>query len=167
VQALKQAVSAENHETAERLVHSTKGVAGNMGATVLQNCAEQLERSIREKAKPPEIARLLTDFSRELTDLLVQIQRALPSEAPLVPQNSFDKAKLAEVLIQLGGFLASDKPEACELFESHGGLLQQSLSESGFASLSQHIGQYDFPEAREVLVAEAARLGISLPSSEA
>ena len=165
VQTLKQALSAGDHGTAERLAHSAKSVAGNIGATDLQRCAEQLEGAIRGQAKPPEIARHLAEFSRELSDLLIQLERTLPPEAPLAPQENFDSQRLAEVMIQLGDCLAIDAPEAGELFELHRDLLQQGLNASSFKSLSQHISRYDFPEALKGLVAEATRLGIRLPSS--
>jgi len=165
LQTLKQALSAGDHGTAERLAHSAKSVAGNIGATDLQRCAEQLEGAIRGQAKPPEIEQHLAEFSRELSDLLIQLERTLPPEAPLAPQENFDSQRLAEVMIQLGDCLASDAPEAGELFELHRDLLQQGLNESSFKSLSQHISRYDFPEALKGLVAEATRLGIRLPSS--
>ena len=165
VAEIKRALSAEDKATAERLAHSTKGVAGNIGATGLQKQAEVLEQAIREQAKTTEIARHLTGFTDALSRLLAELSQALPIENITKSSGSVDLQRLTGVLIHLSELLAADAPEAHEVFESQLELLRGGLGDSGFKRLDQDIRQYDFPKALQSLIAEANRLGISLPST--
>ncbi|MGA1328497.1 MAG: response regulator, partial [Rubrivivax sp.] len=44
---IRQALAAEDRDTATRLAHTTKGVSGNIGATVVQGLAEDLEQALK------------------------------------------------------------------------------------------------------------------------
>jgi two-component system, sensor histidine kinase and response regulator len=67
---VRHALDCEDWETAERLAHTTKGVAGNIGATDLALCAEALELLIRERRERDEVDGPLFLFGQCLGDLI-------------------------------------------------------------------------------------------------
>ena len=52
------ALADNDRAVAERLVHSVKGAAGNLGATAVQNAAAKLEKAIASSAPDIEVLRL-------------------------------------------------------------------------------------------------------------
>ena len=54
-QRIASALAENDRALAERLAHSVKGVAGNIGATAVQNAAANLEKAIASSAPAAEI----------------------------------------------------------------------------------------------------------------
>jgi two-component system sensor histidine kinase/response regulator len=162
VEDLRAALSAGDLATAERLAHSAKAVAGNIGASDVQRKAESLERAIRDLADAEARQAALADFDQALTALLDDLNAALPAEPVAEAAPPEDSGQVADILGRLAGQLTADAPEAQDLFEAHAALLREALGEGGFKPLAASIRQYDFPQALERLRQEAARLGLSL-----
>ncbi|HXD39307.1 MAG TPA: Hpt domain-containing protein, partial [Ramlibacter sp.] len=55
---------------AERLAHTTKGVSGNIGATLVQDRAAALEAAIRANRGACDIEQLLGELDTSLVQLL-------------------------------------------------------------------------------------------------
>ncbi|QDQ27744.1 response regulator [Chitinimonas arctica] len=72
---LHTALAAKDRATAERLAHTTLGVAANVGAVVLAELAGRLELAIRRGTEEPD---LLADFDRCLGETLAQISLRFP-----------------------------------------------------------------------------------------
>ena len=73
---------------AERLAHTLKGVAGNIGAKSVQFAAGALEKHIRSKAADGEVDSAKQEVAGTLDPLVAQIRAALksaPSETPPQP----------------------------------------------------------------------------------
>jgi two-component system sensor histidine kinase/response regulator len=68
--------------TAERVAHTCKGVAGNIGATGLPLAAAPLELALRARRPREEIAPLLENFESALDSLVQGLERALGAAAP-------------------------------------------------------------------------------------
>ncbi|MBI2768731.1 MAG: response regulator [Burkholderiales bacterium] len=79
-EAIRDALQSGDWALAERLAHTTKGVAGNIGATGLPECAAELETALREKALPALTAPLLERFAAALQDVIhaAEAHLALP-----------------------------------------------------------------------------------------
>ena len=54
-QRIASALAENDRALAERLAHTVKGVAGNIGATAVQNAAANLEKAIKGSAPAAEI----------------------------------------------------------------------------------------------------------------
>jgi two-component system sensor histidine kinase/response regulator len=67
--------------TAERLAHTTKAVAGTVGATVIQDLAEALETALREYHPPVDVQRRLSELEQPLATLVAALETRLPAEA--------------------------------------------------------------------------------------
>jgi two-component system, sensor histidine kinase and response regulator len=66
--------------TAERLVHTTKGVSGSIGALRIPDHAGELEHAIRERKPRNEIDRLLRAMEIPLGHLIASLEFHLPPE---------------------------------------------------------------------------------------
>jgi two-component system, sensor histidine kinase and response regulator len=64
-------------ETAERLAHTAKSVAGNVGATQVQHTAEALETALRQGSSKNEVETLLGEMESPLKELVTGLQAAL------------------------------------------------------------------------------------------
>ena len=73
---IRQALAADDRETAERLAHTLRGITGTLGAKDLQELAASLENSIRN-GESGEIDPLLARIERELAAFVGGIDRAL------------------------------------------------------------------------------------------
>ena len=84
------ALSKEDHALAERLAHTLKGVAGNIGAGGVQSAASALERVIRDRSNADEIERVRQRVGVVLEPLATGIRAALgttgsDASAPVQP----------------------------------------------------------------------------------
>ena len=61
---IREALQAGDYATAERRAHSTKGLAGTIGAVGLQNASKELELALRQGEKPLDIT--FQQFENEL-----------------------------------------------------------------------------------------------------
>lgn len=72
---IREALAANEQETAERLAHTLRGIAGTLGAESLQTRAEQLENNFKNGAFG-NTEPLLSQIEQELKDLISLIDRA-------------------------------------------------------------------------------------------
>ncbi len=68
--------------TAERVAHTARGVAGNIGADGVASLAGTLEQAIGLKRSRPEVDRALDAFESRLTGLIDSIDAGLPQAQP-------------------------------------------------------------------------------------
>jgi HPt (histidine-containing phosphotransfer) domain-containing protein len=67
------AFEADNFEEALHLSHTMKGLAGNLGATSLQEASLALEQIAKGGAKTPEFGDALEKFKAELRRVLKEV----------------------------------------------------------------------------------------------
>jgi two-component system sensor histidine kinase/response regulator len=78
VEAIGAALREGSWEEAERLAHTLKGVAGNIGATDVVSLTTHLESAIREREPLPQIEAYLQQLAAPLDHLIGQLERHLP-----------------------------------------------------------------------------------------
>jgi len=74
--SIREALAANDQDTAERLAHTLRGIAGTLGAETLQDLAKLLESSIK-KGESGEVDSLLARVDQELATFIASIDRAL------------------------------------------------------------------------------------------
>ncbi|SIQ46389.1 two-component system, unclassified family, sensor histidine kinase and response regulator [Aromatoleum tolulyticum] len=79
---LDAALAGGDLAAAERLAHSLKGLAGQIGATVLQEVAAELERNLHAGCPAADIDEARDRAARALADLIEALSQALPASAP-------------------------------------------------------------------------------------
>jgi HPt (histidine-containing phosphotransfer) domain-containing protein len=73
---IRQALTVDDRDTAERLAHTLRGIAGTLGAKTLQDLAGLLESSIN-KVESGEIDLLLARVDKELATFIASIDHVL------------------------------------------------------------------------------------------
>ncbi|TSK08524.1 MAG: PAS domain S-box protein [Geobacter sp.] len=147
---LREALGRGDRETAARIVHTMKSVAGNIGAEALQTSAVELEQALQTRGMDlePELGR----FSQLLAGLLHELRKKLPS-TPVQDLPPAAPGVLEEVCREFARLLSDDDAAATEHFTTHALLLRSAFPQQ-FARIEGAIRTYDF-EAALAALAEA------------
>jgi two-component system sensor histidine kinase/response regulator len=145
-------LAAGDFATAERVAHSVKGVAGNLGAGPVQVAAAELERAIGSRAELASLEALREQFARALTELVEDLRRALGSPpAPPAPPDgvlAVDPAEIARVIAEMGRCLAEFDAAAADCLAAHRDVFRSLLTVEGFAEFERLVDNYAFDEAQ-------------------
>jgi two-component system, sensor histidine kinase and response regulator len=142
---------------AERLAHTLKGVAGNIGANAIQVAAGALEKLIRDRASARDIETSKQQVTAALDPLLGQLRSALNSAAPAkpapgtAPQPPADPAQTRDAAAQLARLLSEFDPGAVEFIEAHQAALRPLLPGDSWPQFEKLVQGYAFAEAQTVL----------------
>jgi signal transduction histidine kinase/DNA-binding response OmpR family regulator/HPt (histidine-containing phosphotransfer) domain-containing protein len=157
IHEIRTAFSAREGETALRLAHTLKGVAGNIGAEALQRSAAELEAALQQS--PDELpALLINQNEEELSRVLAAIGSLSGGEEPATEAVSGHiPHDIGEQLRDLLDKLEDSDTEAEDVLENilvqvHGTPVTPMLE-----GLEQRIGQYEFDEAAEQVLEVMSR----------
>ena len=154
---VRQALLAGERGEAERLVHSLKGLAGNIGARELAQRAGDLESMLRHKREGFEFETLLTRVEQDLRRLVDSIRAGLrsadaePAGSRQQPAGEMDSATLVACLDRLETLLRKDDGESMQALEP----VLPALEALGYGHeasiLAELIGRYAYEEALDGL----------------
>ncbi|MBY0573076.1 MAG: response regulator, partial [Undibacterium sp.] len=134
---------------AQRLVHTTKGIAGQLGAVEFSALAGKLEIAIKEHHAAIEVEQLLEQLTTELAHLCSNLRQALP-EKTIAPDEQAT-APPALALAQLTALLEQDDAKSERMLQHHAMVLSAHLGEEKFQEVSKFIHSFDFEHALEIL----------------
>ncbi|RFO97683.1 hypothetical protein DIC66_07450 [Rhodoferax lacus] len=149
VAQIKWALASGDWEDAERLAHTLKGVAGNLGATVVQSDAAALEAALQKRATLEDIEALMSATELSLSELMAALQAQVPEPAR-VDASDAEVSRLGSVVEELRSLLENDDAAAVDVFGDNTALLKFAYP-SSFAALEAALAEYDFPKALEYL----------------
>ncbi len=156
-------IATSDPATAERIAHTVKGIAGNLGAGGVQKAAGDLEKAIREHAEPAHIESLRQEFSDVLFDLLAQLRPALGAEVVATqPATAVDPAQVQPIVALMLQQLADFDTSASESLEAHRSTLSSIFAPGDFALFEKHVLGYAFGDAQTLLEPAAKAHGITL-----
>jgi two-component system, sensor histidine kinase and response regulator len=145
------AVALENGDRrlAERLAHSVKGVAGNLGIDSLFQLAGNLQSAIDESRDDMDV--LLEGFSWELDRQVQAIQRALRAQTP-VPQGGeghrmFDPAEALAIVARLRGLLEASDADAADAYRTLAEILSGTVDTTQLDALGAAVNGFDYDAA--------------------
>ena len=147
---IRELLSHKKDADAERLAHTVKGVAGNIGASDVFRSAAILEAAIRD-GKPDEEA--LRDFGIKLAGTCTILSQAFgiaTSETPPSPTTEEVDTDFVDKFKKFADLLRDDDAEAQSLFEEIRSSLSRKHPES-VQSLEQAIAMFDYSEALEII----------------
>jgi two-component system, sensor histidine kinase and response regulator len=148
---------AENDTArAERLAHSVKGAAGNLGASAVQNAAANLEKAIASSAPATEIEVWRASLEECLGGLIHGLEPVLEGS----DRNSAlagDPAQVKQVVEQLSSYLADSNAAAIEYFETAAPHLRILFDANKFEHFASLVQSYAFSEAYEELIGAGER----------
>jgi len=142
---------------AERLAHTLRGVAGNIGAKRVQATAGSLEKLIRDRATAAELAAATSEVAAALEPLLVQLRSTLPklespstaSAWPAAPVADFAQARATAS--QLTKLLLEYDAGALEFIESNRTILGPLFPGGSWDQFDKHMQAYSFADAQAQL----------------
>jgi len=146
-QQIHRALEQNDTSTAERLAHTLKGLAGNIGADALQQDSEKLEQAIHHGQPAVE---LLQTVKTALARQIAAIVAAVPPEIQDVV-TTVDRAQVEAICQELADLLADDNAKAEKLLNQHSALLTAALPEK-FRPLAEAVRQFDYEKALVVLM---------------
>jgi polar amino acid transport system substrate-binding protein len=158
VEEIRAALAAGDSATAERVAHSLKGVAGNLGATGLAEAAKKAETAVKT-GQGLEVA--LDSLSRSLAAIVQAIRAELATEA-FAGEASADPAAAADSLGRLKKMLESDDGAAADFILDALPNLSGVLTGAEIDTLAELVGNFDFAAALKCLSGIAARLSLNV-----
>ena len=158
----RQAQALGDRSTAERLIHTLKGVAGNLGAFAVQKAAQKFEVVLREECKNwcenSDLSCLiesLKTLEQELDGLFRELDTVFKrgvelEDAPMV-ECRIQLEDLRPLFNELDRFLADDDTRAVEVLEKIRSKLSSGMVDDKLLYIEQLIAQYNFSAALTIL----------------
>ncbi|MFC1852191.1 response regulator [candidate division CSSED10-310 bacterium] len=147
---LRRTLSEKNIEQAILMVHTMKGVSGNIGAHQLHHDAQNLETALKEK-KEAAYQRLTDEVSQSLQQVLESINKLeaqfTTGAAVPVDQQPGDLTQIKTVLLKLRDLLQDYDSEAARFAQSNKELFVSAGLEKAVKKLEQALDKYDFEQA--------------------
>ncbi|HYJ93574.1 MAG TPA: response regulator, partial [Vicinamibacterales bacterium] len=133
---IRDALQRNETTLAERLAHTLKGVAGNIGATQVQSTAGALEKAIRDGAPADHLQSAIEHVTAALTPIMTEI-RSLSgpdvqesSKAPVMSAGPVDVTQSREAAARLRALLSELDPAAIEWLESNHAALRPVFADA-------------------------------------
>jgi two-component system sensor histidine kinase/response regulator len=149
------ALSNGEEALAERLAHTLKGVAGNIGAKGVQSAAGVVERLVREKAAGAELEAARQRAAGVLEPLVKALRGVLgapvaETKAPMTVA-AVDLARARELAGELVRLLAEFDAGAADFVEANQGMLRALFAGDSWAEFAKVVQNYAFAEAQALL----------------
>ncbi|RKX84399.1 MAG: hybrid sensor histidine kinase/response regulator [Spirochaetes bacterium] len=146
VTEIKTTLENDDFETAQRLIHTLKGVSGNIGAESLHEHTKLVETCIHEKDLV-KIEEELIKLDAELKELFENISPQLDVAEKTVT-NELNIKLVKEIIPNLKQLLEKKNPKAKVLVKE---LEDAGLSGDLFNELRNKLNKYDFKNATKIL----------------
>ncbi len=155
-QRIASALAGNDRGLAERLAHSVKGAAGNLGAPDVQNAAGNLERAIASSAPHAEIEVWRVSLEERIESLIGGLANVV-GEPDRERAQAGDPAQAKEAVEQLSRYLADSNAAAIDYFETAAPHLRILFGAPRFEHFASLVQSYAFSEAYEELIAAGER----------
>jgi two-component system sensor histidine kinase/response regulator len=174
------AIDGNDIVTATREVHTTKGLAGNIGATQLMALSAKVENILKHH-QMENLPSALLAWKQELTEVITQIKEVMGpgSEAEkaaastntanlaassngATPPPMINRETLTQAFNQLTTLLTDNDTRAGKLADSISITLQGTAQGVTMGQINQLITEYEFEEALDKLTEAAQALDIPL-----
>jgi CheY-like chemotaxis protein len=158
---IRERLANEDRPTAERMAHTVKGVAGNLGAKAVQSAAADLERGVKEGGPAEALCdRLENVLSPLIAKLRSTLQEPPSMETPPATQTTADPVMIRETVTRMTRYLSDFDPAAADCLVSDRSQFQAIFDPATLAQFEQHINNYAFTEAQALLEKAAKDRGI-------
>ena len=163
---VQEALNSNDTLEAQRIAHTVKGVAANLGATALAEAAGQLDRALQSDGSWQEP---LVHFDRTLRQSVATIrslQAAAKEPSPRPAAASTGREPGPADLERLATLLAAGDGDALELFRRLQPDLATLLGEAAVAAMAAHLERFALEAAHRELVVARQAMANRQPSPE-
>ncbi|MCI5144223.1 MAG: response regulator, partial [Candidatus Electrothrix sp. AR3] len=143
----------KDFKAAKYIVHSLKGVAGNIGMSTIQKLAGQVETDLLSE-RPDNAQEPLLRLAQQVTAVVKYLdQRLEPDETTEVDEGvavipeDFNRKEALLILQQLASFLEQSDFSSLQFLEGHQNVIRPLLGSQSFAQLMTSIEGFSFDEA--------------------
>ena len=143
---IKSNIENEDFKTAHRLVHTLKGVSGNIGAEKIHKLSKKLEQAVLDR-NSSAFGNFLVQMETELKSLFNVMNKKLEFEKK-AETTMFDETKIIAIIKNLEKLLEENDPEAAQLIYKLG---NAGMKGKDFEILKTSVSRYDFDEAINAL----------------
>lgn len=154
VQALRQALKAQDMALAQRIAHTLKGLSGAIGAQALRPAAIAMDAALRSRASAsyPSLLDRLENTLTLVVHSLSWLEQHVTANTP-VPDNpgTVDPAVLQPLLDQLERLLHDMDPDAEELANTLRQQVGSGPLQAAALELARQLGKFDFENAAHTL----------------
>ena len=159
------ALKSGDRKLAERLAHTVKGVAANIGLVSISSAAAKLEKAIREEddgAVAPSLAEFRVVLTHQIDAIEQGLRKAGPAEPDPGPQVPFNAVAASTLAKKLTALLKASDGEAGEAFLGLAGALAGTVAQPRLDALGRAINEFDFERALQSLqeISKDCGLGI-------
>jgi len=143
-----------DRQLAERLAHTVKGVAGNIGALGVQEIAQELEQSIRKNDSASQTEEIRKRFADVLILQIANFRENicdLPEEKQSIPAKAVDPGIIMTLVTKLEKLLMANDTEAVDYFESVQKDFSAVMSAADYNNFKKSLADYEFDMALEAL----------------
>jgi signal transduction histidine kinase/CheY-like chemotaxis protein/HAMP domain-containing protein len=153
VQQIRKAWADNDAALAERLAHSLRGVAGNIGARPVQAAAGDLEKRIRDRASTKDLEDAAQQLASRLDALVSELRTAVsgvaseaPVESPAAPPAEPAQSRAAAG--QLTALLSDLDPGAADFLEANRSALRPLFRDAEWPEFERLVQDYAFADAQ-------------------
>jgi signal transduction histidine kinase/CheY-like chemotaxis protein len=158
IKPLRQALEQGDAASAERFVHTLRGVSGSLGSQRIPELAAPLEQAIHSRMPTHGLRsgiNLLEVALKELVTPLTRIMAQQTQPESSAPTAAGFPAKPASAIEALAPLLRDSDAQASAVLETHGAVLRQAFPER-FTELKTAVDSFDFEQALAILEEMAA-----------
>jgi CheY-like chemotaxis protein/HPt (histidine-containing phosphotransfer) domain-containing protein len=158
---IRTALGAQDSATAQRIAHSLKGAAANLGANALASAAGSAELAIKTQT---DVESALVKLEQALFAAVASIQQTIPSTEKVesTPRGNGDPAVVLQPLSRLKKLLEADDSEAAEFILQAQSSFASVLRGTEIETLTRAVGDFDYESALRTVSGIADRLSLKL-----
>jgi HPt (histidine-containing phosphotransfer) domain-containing protein len=163
VSKISASVEQQDFALAERLMHTLKGVSGNLGAKITNEMAAELEISLRNRdvrSLDAGLPRLSIELARTMEAIRNSLAAASVDPRPLPV--ACDRTEAIALLKHLKQLLADDDGHALDQLLDARERFEGILSDAELNTLERAVRDFDFTAALDCLAGIAQRHKFSL-----
>jgi two-component system sensor histidine kinase/response regulator len=154
VSRILDAFAAGDRALAERLAHTVRGVAGNIGAADVQSAAGALEKSLREGTGGQEVDARARKLAETLDPLVAALRAAVPTTAPNDRGNAATTSPAPAATVSvvaaagLRALLSELDPDAADFLRSNEAALRPLFGDGNWPQFEKLVQDYAFADAQ-------------------
>jgi PAS domain S-box-containing protein len=163
---LAAALASQDRASAERIAHTVKGVAGNIGLGPLQAVAADLEKAV---ASDLNVKSAASRFEAELARSVSALADALGAAAagPGPAGGAVPASEAAAHAAQIANLLAEGDGESVDYLAAHVGAIRALFADGEYGAFERAVNEFDFEAALASLRRAAALRGMVLEKGTA
>jgi two-component system sensor histidine kinase/response regulator len=156
VEEINDALARRDAALAERVAHTLKGVAGNIGAKAVQMAAGELEKLIRANASAANVDSAKRHVEAALNPLIGSLRSAVYPAASQTPAESSAPTRVnpeqsRDAAMHLTKLLSEFDPGATDFIEANGAALRPLFGDGTWPQFEKLVQGYAFADAQAQL----------------